>query len=144
MVQGNLFAKQEYRHRHREQMYGHQEGRGGGVHWENGIDIHPLLLILVSPPASCGSLSRYLVPVSFRALSCKMGGLRKLNEIPSKEPLVHRRKSANGRLSPPSFSFLALPLEVLNLVLPFSKRTLSPTSSLIPLPAQMCSSAPPG
>ena len=35
----NLFAKQEQRHRHREQMYGLQWGEGeGGMNWEIGID----------------------------------------------------------------------------------------------------------
>ena len=29
MVQMNLFAKQQERHRHREQKYGHQKGGGG-------------------------------------------------------------------------------------------------------------------
>ena len=29
MVQMNLFAKQKERHRHREQMYGYQEGKRG-------------------------------------------------------------------------------------------------------------------
>ena len=36
MVQMNLFAKQKYRHRHREQTYGHQGGKGGGIDGDTG------------------------------------------------------------------------------------------------------------
>ena len=37
----NLFAKQKYRHRHREQTYGYQaEERGGGMNWEVGIYVY--------------------------------------------------------------------------------------------------------
>ena len=44
MVQMNLFAKQKQRHR--EQTYGHQVGgRGCGMNWEIGTDIHTLLCI---------------------------------------------------------------------------------------------------
>ena len=39
MVQMNLFAKHKRRHRHREHMYGHQEGKRVGINWEIGIDI---------------------------------------------------------------------------------------------------------
>ena len=45
MVQVNLFAKQKYRQRHREQAYGHQGGRLGGMNWEIGVDMHILLRI---------------------------------------------------------------------------------------------------
>ena len=38
-----LFAKQKYRHRGREQMYGYQGGSGGGGrNWEIGIDTYTL------------------------------------------------------------------------------------------------------
>ena len=40
MVQVNLFAKQKYRQRHREQAYGYQGGRLGGMNWEIGVDMH--------------------------------------------------------------------------------------------------------
>ena len=37
----NLFAKQKYRHRHREQTYGYQaEEREGGMNWEVGIYVY--------------------------------------------------------------------------------------------------------
>ena len=46
MVQMNRFAGQKLRHRHREQMYGHQGGKaagggGGGavMNWEIGMDM---------------------------------------------------------------------------------------------------------
>ena len=51
MVQMNQFAGQEWRHRCREQMYGHQGGKvaghgGGGVmNWGIGIDIYTLICI---------------------------------------------------------------------------------------------------
>ena len=50
MVQMNQFARQKYRHRCKEQMYGHQGGKtgwggGGGMNWEIGIDIHTLICI---------------------------------------------------------------------------------------------------
>ena len=51
MVQMNWFAGQKLRHRCREQMYGHQEGKaaagvGGGVmNWEIGIDTYTLMCI---------------------------------------------------------------------------------------------------
>ena len=39
----NLFAKQKYRHRHREQTYGYQaEERGCGINWEVGIYIYTI------------------------------------------------------------------------------------------------------
>ena len=49
----NLFARQKWRHRCREQMYGHQGGEstvegwggGGGMNWEIGIDIYTLICI---------------------------------------------------------------------------------------------------
>ena len=44
MVQMNRFAGQKWRHRCREQTYGHQGGKvagwgGGGMNWEIGIDM---------------------------------------------------------------------------------------------------------
>ena len=46
MVQMNLFAKQKYRHRYREQTYGYQGGEGAdGMNWEIRIDIYTLLCI---------------------------------------------------------------------------------------------------
>ena len=51
MVQMNQFAGQKLRHRHREQMYGHQGGKaagGGGdgvMNWEIGIDMYTLMCI---------------------------------------------------------------------------------------------------
>ena len=53
MVQMNRFAGQKWRHRCREQMYGHQvgkvagrEGGGGGVmNWEIATDIYTLICI---------------------------------------------------------------------------------------------------
>ena len=44
MVQMNLFAKQKFRHRCREQIYEYQGGRGG-INWKIGIDIYILLCI---------------------------------------------------------------------------------------------------
>ena len=40
-----LFAKQKQSHRYREQTYGHQVGRGGGMNQETAIDIYTLLCI---------------------------------------------------------------------------------------------------
>ena len=45
MVQMNLLAKQKCRHRCREQMYGHQGGREGGMNWEVGIGINIYTLL---------------------------------------------------------------------------------------------------
>ena len=45
MVQMNQFAGQKYRHRCREQTYGHQRGRGGVMKWEIRIDIYTLICI---------------------------------------------------------------------------------------------------
>ena len=46
MVQMILFAKQKFRHRCREQTYGHQGGgRRGGMNWEIGINIYTLLIL---------------------------------------------------------------------------------------------------
>ena len=46
MVQMNLFAKQKYRHRCREQTYGYQGGKGGGgMNWDIRIDTYTLLCI---------------------------------------------------------------------------------------------------
>ena len=49
MVQINQFAGQKWRHRCREQTYGHQGGKvvwGGGVmNWEFGIDMYTLICI---------------------------------------------------------------------------------------------------
>ena len=39
----NLFTKQK--ERYRKQTYGSQGGRGTGINWEIGIDIHTLLYI---------------------------------------------------------------------------------------------------
>ena len=50
-VQMNRFARQKWRHRCREQLYGHQGGKagggggGGGINWEIGIDIYPVICI---------------------------------------------------------------------------------------------------
>ena len=47
----NQFARQKWRHRYREQTYGHQGGKavggggGGGMNWEIGIDIYTLICI---------------------------------------------------------------------------------------------------
>ena len=42
----NLFTKQKYSHRYREQTYGYQEGKSGGrLNWEIVIDIYTLLYI---------------------------------------------------------------------------------------------------
>ena len=44
MIAMNLFARQKWRRRCREQAYGYQGGRdGGGVTWETGIDLCTLL-----------------------------------------------------------------------------------------------------
>ena len=51
MVQVNRFAGQKFRHRYREQTYGHQGGKprgggGGGVmNWAIGIDMYTLMCI---------------------------------------------------------------------------------------------------
>ena len=52
MVQMNWFAGQKYRHRCREQTYGHQGGKvagwgvaSGGMNWEIGMDIDTLICI---------------------------------------------------------------------------------------------------
>ena len=45
MVQMNLFAKQEKRHRCREEMYEYQGGNRSEMNWEIGIDIYTLLCI---------------------------------------------------------------------------------------------------
>ena len=51
MVQVNQFARQKWRHRCREQTYGHQGGKaaggggGGGMNWEIGIDMYILICI---------------------------------------------------------------------------------------------------
>ena len=52
MVQMNQFAGQKWRHRRREQTYGHHWGKvggggggGGGMNWEIGIDIYTLICI---------------------------------------------------------------------------------------------------
>ena len=50
MVQMNSFARQKERLRCREQTYGHlvgkvEEGGGGGMNWEIGIDIYTLICI---------------------------------------------------------------------------------------------------
>ena len=51
MVQMNRFAGQKFRHRCREQTYGHQGGKvaggggGGGMNWAIGIDMYTLMYI---------------------------------------------------------------------------------------------------
>ena len=40
-----LLAKQKERHRHREQIYGHQREWGDEMNWEIGIDIYTLLIL---------------------------------------------------------------------------------------------------
>ena len=50
MVQMNRFARQKWRHRCREQMYGHEGGKwrggwGAVMNWEIGIDIYTLICI---------------------------------------------------------------------------------------------------
>ena len=51
MIQMNRFAGQKLRHRHREQMCGHQGGKaaaggGGGVmNWVIGIDMYTLMCV---------------------------------------------------------------------------------------------------
>ena len=48
MVQMNWFARQKLRHKCREQMYGHEGGKGaggGGMNWEIGTDIYTLMCI---------------------------------------------------------------------------------------------------
>ena len=48
----NLFAKQKYRLRCKEQMYGCQDGEGSGMNWVIGIDIYGGDLV----PTSCPTL----------------------------------------------------------------------------------------
>ena len=38
-----VFTKQKQRQRHREQMFGYQGVRGGGMNWEIGIEMYTLL-----------------------------------------------------------------------------------------------------
>ena len=38
MIQVNLFTKQKQTHRHRKQIYGYQQGNGGGINEEFGIN----------------------------------------------------------------------------------------------------------
>ena len=50
MVQMNRSARQKWRHRCREQTYGHQggkagQGSGGGMNWEIEIDVYTLICI---------------------------------------------------------------------------------------------------
>ena len=45
MVQMNWFAREKQRHRCREQTYGHQGGKAGGMNWVIGIDIYTLIYI---------------------------------------------------------------------------------------------------
>ena len=40
MIQMSLLAKQKQKHRCREQIYGHQEGKESRRNWEIGIDIY--------------------------------------------------------------------------------------------------------
>ena len=56
MVQMNRFAGQKWRHRCREQTYGHQGrkvavvgGDGGVMNWEIGIDMYTLMCIKLMP-----------------------------------------------------------------------------------------------
>ena len=39
-------AKQRERHRHKEQTYGQQGGKEGGMDWEIGIDIYTKICII--------------------------------------------------------------------------------------------------
>ena len=43
----NLFAKQKYRRRHREQTQGCQWGKGSGVNWETEIDVYINMLLIL-------------------------------------------------------------------------------------------------
>ena len=49
MIQMNWFAGKKYRHRCREQTYGHQGGKvvgwGGVMNWATGIDMYTLMCI---------------------------------------------------------------------------------------------------
>ena len=45
IVQMNLFAQQKQSHMCRKQIYGYQQGKGGGINWEIEIDIYTLLYI---------------------------------------------------------------------------------------------------
>lgn len=105
-----------------------QEGHQASLSPVSPAGCHPSLchLPLISPSllAVCASLPRYLVPKSFRVLICKVGKLGELNEIITKELPEYRRNSINVCLFPPSFPFLALPPDILNLVLPFPKHDL--------------------
>ena len=40
MVLMNLFAGQQWGHRHREQTYGHGKGRRGWTNGENGVETY--------------------------------------------------------------------------------------------------------
>ena len=52
-----LFAKQKQRHRRREQMYGYQGGREGGMEWETEIDAYysPARLMMTAMKYNSGS-----------------------------------------------------------------------------------------
>ena len=45
MVLMNLFAGQQWRHRHREQNYGHGGGAAGGTNRESSLEIYTLRYI---------------------------------------------------------------------------------------------------
>ena len=51
IVQMNRFEGKKWRHRCREQTYGHQEGKaagggcGGVMNWETGIDMYKMMCI---------------------------------------------------------------------------------------------------
>ena len=45
MVLMNLFAGQQWRHRHREQNYGHGGGAAGGTNRESSLEIYTLWYI---------------------------------------------------------------------------------------------------
>ena len=44
MIQMNLFAKQKWTYRHREQIYGYQGDKRSGMNWEIGIGKSSLTL----------------------------------------------------------------------------------------------------
>ena len=47
IVQMNLFERQKERHRCREEMCGHQRGKGReGMNWETGVGVCTLLCII--------------------------------------------------------------------------------------------------
>ena len=49
MAQINLFAKQKQRHRYREQMSAHKQGRRGGMNWQIEINMYTIRCIKQIP-----------------------------------------------------------------------------------------------